>query len=197
MYVNKKIKKHYNTKSFNIQKNFTLPVPNPPNPVVLVVTGLFPNVPKPVFVPKPVEAVFAVPNPLNKLGVDVVVVVPNPPKPPKLNVDVVAVPKPTKPDVVQTGVPNVEVVPNPVVAEEAEVLPKAGAEPKALGCAVPKVGADPKPVLGAVPKPVAAGVPNPVLVPNPVVCVDGVPNKLGVEVVGVLNPNEGVPKPAT
>lgn len=181
----------------NLYKDFALPVPNPPNPVV-VVAGLLPNAPKPVDVPKPVEAVFAVPNPPNRLGVDVVVVVPNPPKPPKLNVDVVdAVPKPPKP-VVEAGVlPNVEVVPNPVVVEDTGVVPKAGAEPKALVDAVPNVGADPKPVLGALPKPVAVGVPNAVPVPNPVVCVDGVPKRLGVEVVGVLNPNEGVPNPAT
>lgn len=178
-------------------KDFALPVPNPPNPVgPLVVTGLLPNAPKPADVPKPVETALGVPNPPNRLGVDVVVVVPNPPKPPKLNVDVVAVPKPPKP-VVEAGVlPNVEVVPNPVVAEEAGV-PKAGAEPKALVGVEPNVGADPKPVVGALPKPVAVGVPNPVVVPNPAVCVDGVPNRLGVEVVGVLNPNEGVPNPAT
>lgn len=146
--------------------------------------------------PKPDEGVLAVPNPPNKLGADVVVVVPNPPKPPKFNVDVVVTaPKPPKP-VVEAGVlPNVEVVPNPVVTEEAGVLPKA--EPKALVGVVPNVGVDPKPVFGALPKPVAVGVPNPVPVPNPVVCVDGEPNRLGVEVVGVLNPNEGVPNPAT
>lgn len=162
-----------------------------------MVAGLLPNAPKPVDVPKPVDGVLAVPNPPNRLGVDVVAVVPNPPKPPKLNVDVVTVPKPPKP-VVEAGVlPNVEVVPNPVGAEEAGVLPKAGAEPKALVGVAPNVGADPKPVFGALPKPVAGGVPNPVPVPNPAVCVDGVPNKLGVEVVGVLNPNEGVPNPAT
>jgi len=81
--------------------------------------------------------------------------------------------------------------------EEAGVLPKAGAEPKALVDVVPNAGADPKPVLGVLPKPVAVGVPNPVPVPNPAVCIDGEPNKLGVDVVGVLNPNEGVPNPAT
>lgn len=162
-----------------------------------MVAGLLPNALKPADVPKPVDGVLAVPNPPNRLGADVVVVVPNPPKPPKFNVDVVvAVPKPPKPVVGAGVLPNVEVVPNPVGAEETGVLPKAGAEPKALVDVVPNVGADPKPAFGALPKPVAVG-PNPAPVPNPVVCVDGVPNKLGVEVVGVLNPNEGVPNPAT
>lgn len=134
-----------------------------------MVTGLLPNAPKPVDAPKPVEAVLIVPNPPNKLGADVVVVVvPNPPKLPKLNDDVVvAVPNPLKP-VVEAGVPKVEVVPNPVLVEEAGVLPKGGAEPKALDV-VPNEGADPKPVVDVLPNPVAAGVPNPVPVPNPAV----------------------------
>lgn len=183
-----------------------IPVPNPPNPVVtLVVVDLLPKTPKPVGVPKFVGAVLVVLNPPNRLEADVVVVVPNPLKPPKLNVVVVAAPNPLKP-VVEAGVlPKVEVVPNPVVAEDAGVLPKAGVEPKALVDAAPNVGADPKPVagvlpnpvVGVLPNPVAVGVPNPVPVPNPVAWVDEVPNKLGVEVVGVLNPKEGVPNPAT
>lgn len=58
-----------------------------------------------------------------------------------------------------------------------------------------KVGAFPNPVVAVVPKPVAAGVPNVVPVPNPVVCVWGVPKRLGAEVAGVPNPKDGVPNP--
>lgn len=149
-----------------IEETCVSPVPNPPNPVVVVVAGLLPKAPKPVDVPKPLETVFVVPNPLNRLGADVVVVVPNPPKLPNPNDDVVvAVPNPPKPVVEVGALPKVEVVPNPVLVEV--VLPKAGAAPKALVDAVPNVGADPKPVVDVPPNPVAAGVPNPVL--NPVV----------------------------
>lgn len=178
------------------------PVPKQPvpNPGMLVVAGLLPKALKPVDVPKPVEAILVLPKPPNRLGADVVVVdVPKPPKPPKLKVDVVgAAPNPPKPVLVEAGVlPKVEVVPKPVLVEDAGVLPKAGAEPKALADVVPNVGADPKPLVDVLPNAVAVGVPNPVPVPKPVVCVDGVPNRLGVDVVGVLKPNDGVPKPAT